>query len=451
MLMFIVYLIITASGFQIPFFNSPVHYSSLDPSSLPINLTQYEDFTVIRIEHSDDLRNLILKNRSRDWEVWSKSNLSNTVDLKIRREDLDLLTMKYQVIIDDLAQTVYDTYPPHYNNDTTFLSLSTETVNETSFDIFSELFFKEYRPLQTIDAWLDLLQQSFPDLVSIEVIGQTFEGRPYKVIHVSNHNVPDPNTEKKTVVITGGVHAREWISVSSVCYQLYKVLQTYATDINSPVMEKLDFLFIPVSNPDGYEYSWNVDRLWRKNRQKTIIPECYGIDIDHSYDFHWLHSIDWPCGEEYSGERPFEALELKIWEEYLNKTNDHHEIYGYVDLHSYSQEILVPFAYSCNEDPRDEENLLELAYGIAKAIRQQSGKYYGVLPACQDKDSYLSPELGSGTGLDFMYHNKAYWAYQLKLRDSGNHGFLLPPKFIEPVGMEVFAGMRYFCEFILTE
>lgn len=471
--------------FQVPFLNQlrlfqntplkhcqdppGVHYSSINPDDLPIDLQQYFDDMVIRIHYGTDkqLKKYLLSVKEEEFSVWSKSAISHTIDLQISTSGFEKLTamndgLNYEVIIQDLPQAIFETFPkdhkasinveqdddqkgpsPKYSITQELIDKSKEDGDQ--FTAFSELFFKDYRPLEAINTWLQLLQQSFPNILEIEEIGKTFEGRPFNIIHLSD-DINADHSKKKTIVLTGGVHAREWISVSSVCYQLYSLLQEYS--VNPQFLDELDFIFIPTLNPDGYEYSWNSDRLWRKNRQNTILPRCFGIDIDHAFDFHWSKSSDWPCGEEYSGETPFEATESQIWYDYLNKTNGDHKIYGYLDLHSYSQEILYPFAYSCEHEPRDEENLIELAYGISKAIRLQNGKYYNVLPACQDKDSDLIPDLGAGTSLDYMYHNHAWWAYQLKLRDSGSHGFLLPPKYIVPVGEEVFAGIEYFIKFI---
>ncbi|CAH6723286.1 inactive metallocarboxypeptidase Ecm14p [[Candida] jaroonii] len=448
-------LLTSITALQLPFFNDPIgsHYSSINPQDHPINLTQYNDDIVIRAHYTEANYAELRK-----FKIWGKSTVNRTIDIQLTPGDIIQLKkstgVDYTVIIEDLAQKVYETYPQVNEistKDSPFkYQMTHDILADMEANIFSELFFKEYRPLETINAWLSLIAESFPDLVKIDKIGETYEHRDYNVIHLSDHST-DNHSDKKTIVITGGVHAREWISVSTVCYQLYSILQHYYNNPDEVLLHNLDFLFIPVLNPDGYVYSWETDRLWRKNRQETINPKCFGIDIDHSYDFHWTKSSDWPCGEEYSGELPFESIESKIWNEYLTNNNHNHEIFGYIDLHSYSQEILFPFAFSCTENPRDEENLLELAYGISKSMRQKHGKTYNVLPACQDKDADLLPDLGSGTALDFMYHNKAYWAYQLKLRDSGNHGFLLPSKYIEPVGEEVFEGIKYFCGFILEE
>ena len=31
-------------------------------------------------------------------------------------------------------------------------------------------------------------------------------------------------------------------------------------------LDKLNWYFIPSANPDGYTYSWESDRMWRKTR-----------------------------------------------------------------------------------------------------------------------------------------------------------------------------------------
>lgn len=461
------------AAFQLPFMLNPhaelprPHYSTLPENSHPINLTQYKDQVVVRAEKTPKL---IQHLRLQGHRVWALNSVAKTVDFQIAAADLEPLLAHLNidtlsVMVKDLAQAVFESYPEQMAQGDTaaFRAASVDAIRAAAdgavtpkerLHALGEVFFKLYRPLESIDAWLALLLQSYPDILTVDEIGKTAEGRPYNVVHLS---VPDNNIahlEKKTIVITGGVHAREWISVSSVLYSVYAMLNHYESNPDDmKELAKLDFLFIPVLNPDGYEYSWTTDRLWRKNRQQVAGAEanCVGIDIDHSYDYHWTELSDTACGEEYAGSYPFEALELRIWDEYLNRTNEDHKIWGYIDLHLYSQEILYPYAFSCEQLPRDEENLIELAYGISKTVRLTLGKYYAVLPACIDRDSDLMPDLGSGSALDYMYHHKSYWAYQIKLRDSGSHGFLLPEKYIEPVGEEIAAGLKYFSKFILSD
>ena len=41
--------------------------------------------------------------------------------------------------------------------------------------------------------------------------------------------------------------------------------------------------FLPVLNPDGYEYTHTHDRMWRKNRARY--GECVGVDLNRNFRF----------------------------------------------------------------------------------------------------------------------------------------------------------------------
>lgn len=54
--------------------------------------------------------------------------------------------------------------------------------------------------------------------------------------------------------------------------------------------------------------------------------------------------------------------------------------------------------------------------------------------------------------LDY-FHGKldVPFAYQIKLRDTGNYGFLLPKESIVPTGDEIFSLLKSFSQFILDD
>lgn len=268
---------------------------------------------------------------------------------------------------------------------------------------------------------------------------------------------------RKTILITGGVHAREWISTSTVNYLIWSFTAAYGKEpLVTKLLQHFDVVFVPVVNPDGYEYTWTTDRLWRKSRQMTSMRFCRGLDLDRAFGYEWdaaRHQTD-PCSESYGGDEPFQAVEasqLAKWAK--NETaNGEVKFIGFLDLHSYSQQILFPYSYSCAVDPPNMENLEELAAGLAKAIRLSSGELYSVASACEGavnrvysaSDSMARIESGGGSAIDWFYHEmKAHYSYQVKLRDTGSYGFLLPPENIVPTGEEMFAAMKYFSDYLL--
>jgi extracellular matrix protein 14 len=349
------------------------------------------------------------------------------------------------------------------------------------------LFFKTYQPLSVIEPWMRLMASMFSSHVRLITIGSSYESREIlalKVgVHPTNDNAPSP--PRKTILINGGTHAREWISTAAVLYTAWEMITGYGKNgAITKLVHEFDWVFLPTLNPDGYVYSWEHDRLWRKNRQNTTSEFCKGIDIDRSFGYQWSDAgaFDNTCSESYPGAQEWEAVEAAALRTWTTNETEHNNVkfVGYLDLHSYSQQILYPFSYSCDEVPASLENLEELAIGLAKSIRLSSGMTYAVGSACEsgmvvpslpvvDLDAEAEAERriegpsepafsnrqgsseGSGAALDWFYKVLGVRSsFQIKLRDTGAYGFLLPGSEIVPTGEEAFAALRYFGDWLLS-
>ena len=67
--------------------------------------------------------------------------------------------------------------------------------------------------------------------------------------------------------IEAGIHAREWIASATATFMINELVNNY--EQNKDIVDNLNIHFIPMANPDGYEYSRNSDRMWRKNRNPS--------------------------------------------------------------------------------------------------------------------------------------------------------------------------------------
>lgn len=108
-----------------------------------------------------------------------------------------------------------------------------------------------------------------------------------------------------------GIHAREWISVASVSYIINELVEN--KDSLDKELQDTDFYIVPLLNPDGYEYSHESERLWRKNRRRNLGAFCVGTDLNRNWDYEWggSGSSKFPCQEIYAGPSPLSEPETK--------------------------------------------------------------------------------------------------------------------------------------------
>ena len=256
-------------------------------------------------------------------------------------------------LMPDLARAIQDSFPGAQKPFTD--PLHEESHKDKVDD--SNLYFQDYQPLSVIEPWMALLESLFPSYVELISIGRSYEGREIKGLRVGA-KVQD-GVRRKAIVVTGAAHAREWISVSTVSYLAYAFITNHLKEKKiTSLVNEFDWIFIPTLNVDGYVYTWEHDRLWRKNRQPTSLSFCNGIDLDRSYDVQWeaLKAQSNPCSDSrlpqhsllfhacspcigFPGETPFEAVEAKRLADWMAKMKDEGlDFVGYIDFHSYSQQ-----------------------------------------------------------------------------------------------------------------
>ncbi|MCS6955827.1 MAG: M14 family metallopeptidase [Candidatus Calescibacterium sp.] len=240
------------------------------------------------------------------------------------------------------------------------------------------------------------LQAKYPDRVFLQTIGKTFEGRDIVVIKVSKKN--DCRQDKKSLLITGLHHAREWATGEAALNLVEKLLANYDTDENvKNLLDNIDIYVIPVVNPDGYEYSLKQSRWWRKNRK--VFNDSVGVDLNRNYYteknpelyrtkgdrpdsiFDDYGASDRPYSDTYRGPYGASEEEIKAIQDFVNSNN----INTVIDLHSYGNMILFPWGIT--DKPTIWENIYK---EVGNEMNQAAGKKYWVSQAI-----YLYPTTGS--------------------------------------------------------
>ena len=85
------------------------------------------------------------------------------------------------------------------------------------------------------------------------------------------------------VWLEAGIHAREWIAPAVATYLVNELVNN--NDAHPDYLDKINWYFLPCANPDGYSYSWETDRMWRKTRSPQ--GGCFGVDPNRNWDYHW--------------------------------------------------------------------------------------------------------------------------------------------------------------------
>ena len=449
-----------------PVANSPSHHKHSDDVVVRFNISNAQDASSL----ADAADTLFL-------DLWEFTD--DWVDIRMQKDLVPSLLgllpsslhQSHALLMDEftLQNAISDTYPSsrstrmlHQSNGPTHHNAFAPKLGVSSSD---NIFFNDYQPLSVILPWMRLMASLFTTHVRVVNVGTTFEDRQIPALRIGVHPTNnDSPTRRKTIMITAGLHAREWISTSTVNYIAYSLITGYGKNhVITALLEEFDWVLVPTVNPDGYTYTWETDRLWRKNRQQTSLRFCRGLDLDRSFDYHWdgaANTKSNPCSESFSGSEPLEAIEAKTLAGWIRNETEHNNVdfVGLLDLHSYSQQILYPYSYTCDDSPPNVENLQEVAAGLSKVMRLSGGRYYQSAPACEGNVGYAATgdrqvfprfETGGGSFLDWFYHDlKVKYTYQLKLRDRGTYGFLLPRDHIVPTGKEVLDAVIYFGKFL---
>ncbi len=296
-------------------------------------------------------------------------------------------------------------------------------------------FFSDYATLAEMDAYLDTLVAVNPQLASRSTIGTSVEGRPIWVLHIASPNLP---ADAPQFVISGCQHAREWISPMTAFYIADQLIRGYGGDPRiTGILDRVEFYIVPVTNPDGYNYSQTTDRFWRKNRRNNG-NGTFGVDLNRNWSvgFGGPTSSSDPSSDVYRGPFAFSEPETQALRDLMLSLP---RLRGHIDLHSYSQLILGPWAYTDTPPPRLDELIpasIAICNGIMSIHEQPYPWGFG------GELIYLA----GGVAPDWSFGTLGSLSWTIELRDRGTFGFVLPPDQIIPTGQETLAGILALAE-----
>lgn len=295
-------------------------------------------------------------------------------------------------------------------------------------------WFADYKTFSQIVEKLQAMADDRPDLCTLVDIGDTIEGRDIWALHITG-----PGSDKPVVLFNGTQHAREWISPMVNMYIADALVYRYDTDpIIQSLVDRVEFIVIPVVNADGYIYTL-TERMWRKNRRING-GGCDGVDLNRNWGYEWggVGSSGDTCSILYRGTAPFSEPETAAVRDYIVA---HPRIISHIDFHSYSQLILTPWGHT-EDFPHDHCAYMDLASCMHDEILAVHGKQY------QYGATYSMYNACSGIMPDWVYGDRGAFSFTFELRPLGlsGGGFELPSDQILPTCEENLPAALYLAE-----
>ncbi|XP_059618524.1 zinc carboxypeptidase-like [Phlebotomus argentipes] len=301
--------------------------------------------------------------------------------------------------------------------------INSERIEMSKSKKSSQFDLDNYHSLNEVHDWLRSLEKEFPDVVTVVSAGKSYEDRELLGVKLS-HKAGNPG-----VFIEAGIHAREWISPATVLFLVNELLTSQDADVQK-LAQDFDWYVFPSVNPDGYVYTHEKARLWRKTRKP--FGSCVGVDANRNWDFHWneVGASSQPCADTYAGPEAASEPEVQALVSFLESVKG--KVHLYLSFHSFSQLLLFPYGHT-GQHADNYDDLKDVGNVAAKALAKRYGTKYTV------GDTYTTIYPAAGTSIDWakgVMDVALSYCYELRPKSLFGGGFELPAKEIRPTALE---------------
>ncbi len=252
-----------------------------------------------------------------------------------------------------------------------------------------------YHDFTSVQTHLNKILAQYPSLTSLEVYGQSKEGRPLYALRLAT------NPNQPAVMLTAATHGNEIITVEVLFGILDSLLAAYSTSPRAKkIIDSRQIYFLPVINPDGYV---------RQQRYAN------GVDPNRDYPYPSLPN-----------RTPNECIAAVM--SFFHS----HNVRGSIDFHSYGGLLMYPWGYTEEApDHEDETSFLATTKYMTQTNHYRTGQISRLL--------YAAP----GSSADYYYWKNRTLALGVEI--GGSHA---PPP--EKIAQNVEANLESALRFIET-
>ena len=194
-----------------------------------------------------------------------------------------------------------------------------ETAAEPREDIVDPYRLYTYESM-VVD--LAALQYRYPDLISVATLGESVEGREIPMFTLGKG--------KREIILCGGMHAREYITVNFLMYMTEHYCIGYVNDEDYRgynyrlLLDNVRFVVVPMLNPDGVALAQQGENY--ANVPEDIAPagekqggyhawksNIRGVDLNANWPYRWNsdRKAKSPSYQNYPGPEPLSEPETQ--------------------------------------------------------------------------------------------------------------------------------------------
>jgi hypothetical protein len=199
-----------------------------------------------------------------------------------------------------------------------------------------------------------------PRIAKLEVIGRTLQGREILALKLT-HNARRTRDGKRPAVLHSSTqHAREWIASEVNRRLMFHYIDGWRSRDKSirRLLHKNELWFVLVANPDGYQYTFTNERLWRKNLRDNNgdgqITVGDGVDPNRNWPAHFKYdeegSSSIPSSDTYRGPSANSEAETQALKGLLDRV----DFEFHINWHSAGQWLLYPEGWQIGTATADD-------------------------------------------------------------------------------------------------
>lgn len=354
-------------------------------------MVRYDNYSVFSVQVTNTVQEKLLtdlRKQDKKFDFWTDVMVERQVDIMVppekRSEFTDLMAqndLKYSVKIENVQQKIDQERPS---------------------GAASDFGWDSYYRLVDINEYL--LEMSIKNLLVVTryKFGKSYEGRDLEAIRIRT------KLGQKAIFIEANMNGNERITSAAITYFINELLKLSREPDIWQLAFNYDWIFVPVSNPDGFEYAHTNDPLWRKNRQPNPGSACNGTDLDRNFEtaatgkpsfemyvcegkLTFKYSLPDngeddlnPCSKNYAGPSDFSTNETLSIRDFF-RSFPRNYIRMVLSLRSYGPFVLYPNRFSKQEVPNADQ-LKSISDAFAEGAKTASNAQY----TCGQASSYTS-------------------------------------------------------------